>query len=90
MGESKTTKDHEVIRRWAEARGGKPARVKGTGKDDGGLLRINFPGFSGESTLEEISWDDFFQEFDDKGLTFLYQEQTNDGQESRFFKFIRQ
>lgn len=31
-GETPRTHDHETIRRWAERRNGRPARVKGTGK----------------------------------------------------------
>jgi hypothetical protein len=85
-GESKVTTDHEVIRRWAEARGGKPARVKGTGGgDDAGVLRIKF---TDDPDLEEISWDEFFEEFDNNDLAFLHQDETADGQPSRFFKFI--
>ena len=54
---SQTTTDHEQIRKWAEARGGKPAHVKGTGGgDDTGIIRIDFPGYSGAGKLEEISW----------------------------------
>ena len=88
-GESRITTDHDEIRKWIEKRGGKPAKVKSTGsKDDPGLLRIDFPGYRGASSLEEISWDDFFQKFDEKNLAFLYQEQTSRGEESRFFKFI--
>ncbi len=89
-GESKTTTDHNVIRRWAEERGGKPASVRGTERkgEEAGLLRIDFPGYSGENTLEPISWDDFFEKFDESGLAFLYQEQTKEGEPSRFFKFI--
>lgn len=87
-GESKTTTDHETIRHWAEQRGGKPAVVKGTEDGEGGgLLRINFPG-GAEESLQDISWDDFFQTFDERSLVFLYQEQAADGKESRFFKFI--
>ena len=59
------TVDHEHIRQWVEEHGGHPARVKGTGdEEDPGLLRIDFPGFSGEGRLEEISWDEFFQNRD--------------------------
>jgi hypothetical protein len=29
--ESKTTTDHDEIKKWVESRGGKPATVKGTG-----------------------------------------------------------
>ncbi len=75
-GESKTTTDHDEIRRWVEERGGQPATVKGTGgDDDAGLLRIDFPGGSGDR-LEEISWEDFFEKFDEKKLAFLYQDET--------------
>jgi len=45
--------DHEQIRQWAEERGGTPSCVRGTGdKGDIGMLRLDFPGFSGEKSLE--------------------------------------
>lgn len=88
-GESKTTTDHNTIRKWVEERGGWPATVKNTGdKDDPGLLRIDFPGYSGKDSLEQISWEDFFEKFDEKKLAFLYQDEKRDGEESRFFKFV--
>ena len=88
-GESKTTTNHQEIKKWVEARGGKPATVKRTGgKDDAGILRINFEGYSGEESLEEISWEEFFDKFEDKELAFLYQDKTKEGKESRFFKFV--
>jgi hypothetical protein len=82
-GESKVTTDHDEIRRWVEERSGHPARVKGTD-----LLRIDYPGFSGEETLEPISWDEFFRVFDENRLAFLYQDKTKDGEISRFSKII--
>ena len=83
------TTDHEEIQRWVEERGGHPARVKGTaGKRGAGLLRIDYPGFSGEDTLEKITWEEFFEAFETNGLAFLYQEETKDGSESRFSKLI--
>src|SRR5919199_4954954 len=88
-GESKTTTNHQEIKKWVEARGGKPATVKRTGgKDDAGILRINFEGYSGEESLEEISWEEFFDKFEEKELAFLYQDKTKEGKESRFFKFV--
>ena len=84
---SKTTVNHDEIRKWAEEREGKPSIVKSTGKNGGGLLRINFPGYA-EDNLEEISWDEFFEIFDENDLDFLYQENTKDGSTSRFFKFV--
>lgn len=89
---SKVTTNHDEIIRWVEDRGGKPAVVKDTeGKGEGvGVIRINFPGYSGKDTLKDISWDQFFKTFDEKRLGFLYQDKTKDGQMSRFFKFISQ
>ena len=88
-GESKTTTDHKTIQAWAEARGGHPSTVKRTEHgDEAGVLRIDFPGYSGAGSLEHISWDEFFQKFDEKKLAFLYQEHTSSGEESRFFKLV--
>lgn len=87
--DSHTTVDHDEIRKWVQERGGHPSTVKRTMKGhEPGLLRIDFPGFSGEGTLEEISWEDFFEKFEKEHLAFLYQEETKGGKESRFCKLI--
>jgi hypothetical protein len=87
MTASATTTNHDEIRRWVEARNGRPAVVKGTeGADGEGLLRVEFR--HGDK-LEDIDWDEFFRTFDDRELAFLYQDKTSDGKESRFFKFVR-
>lgn len=83
------TTDHDAIRRWAEERGGHPATVAATREgDDAGVLRIDF-----ESTeaagLERISWEQFFRTFEEARLAFLYQDRTDDGSTSRFFKLVR-
>jgi hypothetical protein len=80
MLEAKATTDHQKIKRWVEGRGGKPAAVKGTGSgDDPGVLRIDFPGDTGEESLRQISWEQFFDKFEKEQLAFLYQDepQTN-------------
>jgi hypothetical protein len=88
MSDAKTTQDHNLIRKWAEARGGKPTSVDGTGdKNDPGILRLDFE--PKDEGLEPISWEDFFKKFDDEHLSFLYQEKTADGKTSRFHKFVR-
>ncbi|APO78842.1 hypothetical protein AM571_PC01107 (plasmid) [Rhizobium etli 8C-3] len=84
MSASNTTTNHDVIRKWVEARKGHPARVKD--KKPGGILRIDFG--EPEEALEEISWDEFFRIFDQNKLAFLYQEKTESGQTSRFSKFV--
>ena len=88
---SKSTTDHETIRRWAEERGGKPACVKGTGgKGDTGMIRLEFPGApqSKDESLQQITWDEFFEKFDESNLALVYQEKTSDGQRSNFNKLV--
>jgi hypothetical protein len=84
MSSSQTTLDHEEIRKWVEARGGRPSKVDTGGK--GGILRIDFG--EPDEKLEEISWEEFFQIFDENKLAFLYQDETSDGGSSRFNKFV--
>jgi ferritin-like metal-binding protein YciE len=81
--------DREEIRQWAEERGGTPACVRGTGgKGDIGMLRIDFPGYTGEQSLEPISWDDWFEKFDERNLALIVQDKTGGGQKSNFNKLI--
>jgi hypothetical protein len=88
--ETKTTTDHDEIRRWVEEHGGKPATVKGTeGNGDAGVLRIDFPGGTGEDQLEHIAWDEWFDKFERENLAFVYQDRKSSGEDSTFFKLVR-
>jgi hypothetical protein len=85
---STVTTDHETIRHWAETRSAKPTCVKGTGDSgDPGLLRLDFPGYSGEDSLQEISWDEFFDKFEDQELALIYEEDSS-GNTSNFNKLV--
>lgn len=91
MAEAKITTDHDEIRRWAEMRGARPAVVRSThGKGAGGIIRLEFPGAprAKDDALEEISWDEFFERFDESELALLYQEETAGGDRSNFNKLI--
>jgi len=83
MSSAQTSIDHDLIRRWAEQRGGKPSRVKGS--PDGGILRFDFG--MAEPSLEEVSWEEFFEIFEKENLAFLYLDKTDEGI-SRFNKFV--
>ena len=83
MASAEPTIDHDRIRQWAEARRGQPARVKG--RD---ILRLDFPGYSGEDTLEPISWEDWFRVFDENRLAILLQDRKEDGEPSTFNKLV--
>jgi hypothetical protein len=84
-GRSLVTRNHEVIMQWAEARNAVPATVEGTQHGDHlGVLRMDFPG--GSTDLKHVSWDEWFDTFDKRGLNFIYQEHRTDGKESNFFR----
>lgn len=86
---SHTTVDHEEIKKWAEERGAQPARVVGTGsEEDVGMIRLDFPGYSGKESLEPISWEEWLSKFDESNLALVYQEKTASGQSSNFNKLI--
>jgi hypothetical protein len=86
---TKYTTDHETIRRWAEKRDAHPARVKRTGgEDDVGIIRLDFPGYTGGDSLEEIAWEDFFDKFERQNLAMAFQETTKDGKRSNFNKLV--
>ena len=88
MSAAETITDHDQIKKWAESRGGRPSKVQTKDAHDGsGILRFDFQ--EKDDNLEEISWEEFFQIFDDNKLAFLEQDKTASGATSRFFKFVK-
>lgn len=87
---AKTTTDHQVIQGWVQERGGVPATVESTAEapDGVGILRIDFPYGTRNDTLSTISWKDFFAKFDESELAFLHEDETAEGETSRFCKFV--
>src|SRR3954471_17882503 len=89
-GQTLVTRDHDVIRAWADARGAVPATAGGRSSGQRPrVLRLNFPGYGGDN-LEEVSWDDWFATFDERDLDAVYQEHTSDGRPSNFFRLVRE
>jgi hypothetical protein len=84
-GRSLVTTDHQVIRQWAQARGGSPATAGAPRDGRPSVLRIDFPGYGG-ANLRRISWNEWFEVFDGRRLNFIYQEQRTDGTPSNFFR----
>jgi hypothetical protein len=82
--------DHEAIQQWAEERNATPSCVKKTGgKGDVGMIRLDFPGYSGEDSLQPISWDEWFEKFDENELALIVQETTASGEKSNFNKLVK-
>jgi len=81
--------DRDEIREWAEERSATPACVKGTGKrGDIGMLRLDFPGFSGEDSLQPVDWDEWLDQFEQNNLALLVQDETASGERSNFNKLV--
>ena len=78
MSSSETTTDHDKIKKWAEDHGGKPAHVR----DSPAVLRIEFQ--DKEDDLEVISWEDFFESFEENELALLHSTDSN----STFCKLV--
>jgi hypothetical protein len=86
---SRVLTDHDEIQRWAEERDARPSAVQRTHTDDSvGIIRLDFPGYSGENSLEEIEWDEWFDKFDDNNLALIVQDQTAGGERSNFNKIV--
>lgn len=87
---SRVTADHETIREWVEDRAGEPATVAETASDSApGILRLQFPDTEDDhDRIEPIDWDDFFEKFDEENLALVYQNETESGNTSRFYKFV--
>jgi hypothetical protein len=86
-GQTLITRNHDVIRQWAEEREATPATIAGTEHDKHlGVLRMNFPGYDEDGRLEEVSWDEWFRTFDERNLDFVFQEHRSDGNVSNFFR----
>jgi hypothetical protein len=53
-----------------------------------GVIRIDYPGYTCEETLEGISWEQFFEAFENDKLAFLFQDTLEGGEISGFSKLI--
>ena len=71
------TRDHAVIKQWADARQAEPATGQASRSgpatfnvNDGGAgIRFNFPG---AGAFRSITWDEWFTNFDDHDYAFVY------------------
>src|SRR6056297_4094327 len=82
---TRVTVDHDTIREWVEERNGKPSHVKATAADDDpGVLRIDFPGYSGGEDLEAIPWEEWFEKFEESNLALIFRQEEESGEASNF------
>ncbi|EOM74579.1 hypothetical protein DW322_03220 [Rhodococcus rhodnii] len=83
-----TTSDHDVIRRWVDGHDGFPARVPATESDGpGGVLRVDFAGGPPSADIEHLTWDQWFDIFDDRRLALEYKDAEYPG-DDMWFAFV--
>jgi hypothetical protein len=85
-GQTLATRDPDVIRRWADARGAQPATVARRDGRRPRTLRFDFPQNGTSSRLEPIDWTEWLRTFEQRDLVFLFQEKRRNGSESNFFR----
>jgi hypothetical protein len=89
-----STRDHDVIRRWAEKRQAAPATGEETvsgpatvNVNDGGAgVRFNFPG---SGMFRPISWDEWFANFDRHLCAFVHETDAEDGRPSNRYRIVK-
>ena len=89
-----STRDHEVIRRWAQARQAEPATGEETQSgpatvrvNDGGAgIRFNFPGMG---PFRPISWEEWLQNFDKHLCAFVYETDAQGGKTSNRYRIVK-
>jgi hypothetical protein len=83
------TRDHALIRHWAEARQAEPATGEATSsgpatvnvKDGGAGIRFNFPGVS---AFRPISWEEWLANFERHECAFVYDNEATKPLSSRY------
>jgi hypothetical protein len=87
------TRDHALIRRWAAQHQAEPATGEATNtgpatvdiNDGGAGIRFNFPG---SGAYRPITWEEWFQNFEQHGLTFVYEHDANDPARSTRYRLV--
>lgn len=91
----RVTTDHDEIKEWAQKLNGIPERIDDitTSNDEVGI-RIDFPRgeddmfFANDKFPREVSWEEFFQIFEEQELAFIYTLVPSDNP-SYDYKFIK-
>jgi len=90
-----STRDHQVIWKWARAREAEPATGSESPSgpasslkvaDGGSALRFNFPSLS---RFRQIKWSEWFEHFDQHGLVFVYDKDDPTRQPSNRYRIVR-
>lgn len=83
MSDVINTVDHDEIREWIETRDGHPAKLSDQVLE-ADTLRLKFDEVRHQEVLERISWDEFFQLFEEEEIVFVYEENSDTSPEQDY------
>lgn len=78
------TIDHDLVRSWAEARDARPSRFEGMSKPSPLRFDLGPP----DAGLIEMSWEEFFEEFERDNLAFYYRDMAPTGEHDDLHGFV--
>lgn len=90
-----STRDHEVIWKWARGRDAEPATGEASASgpasplkvvDGGSALRFNFPSLS---RFRKIKWSEWFEHFDRHELVFVYDKEDPATRPSTRYRLVK-
>ncbi len=89
VAQGKLTTDKEKIKQWIQTYKGWPAiKLMETADSIETVLAIVFPGGEGDHVIRRLSWEEFFQKFDQLKLVFLYEEATGNQKPDLCYAFV--
>ncbi len=89
FAQGKITTDRQTIKEWTKARKGWPALIrKMTAAGVEIALSIVFPGYEADEIVCRLTWDEFFDKFDQLKLVFVYEEDDRNHKLSYCYAFV--
>lgn len=85
--ETRRTTDHGTIRNWLESNDLAVARTAETDRSRSGGLTVVTEGRTDDS-IKEVTWDEFFETFEDEGLAFVYRTETMGPEKQLYYEFV--
>ncbi len=85
-GQMLVTRDQRTIAEWARARGASPVVVDTDRGDRLDALALDFPGRAAPTEGRTASWNEWLRIFTTSDLRFVFQEDTNDGEVSQYYR----
>jgi hypothetical protein len=89
VAQGKVTTDRKVIEKWIKSRNGWPAikrQITSNGVEV--ILSIVFPDSEAVDIIRMLSWDEFFEKFNQQKLVFVYEENGYKINSSHSYAFV--